>query len=70
MIDKDYLKRELFELSHEIFKIQADIYDTSYEDTRQKLSICFEKLAVLICGFNRLDNDIESLSTMVRKILN
>ena len=69
MIDKDYLKRELFELSHEIFKIQADVYDSSYEDTRQGLSICLNKLIGLVGAYQRFDKD-NSLSAMVKKIQN
>jgi hypothetical protein len=50
MNDKTYIGRELFELSHEIFKLHADMDDAnvSYDDIQAGMHRCFSRLAYLL----------------------
>ena len=48
MKDESLIKRELFELSHEIFKIQADMHKSDYEKTHASMLKCLGRLGDLI----------------------
>ena len=53
-MDKQALKRELFELSHFIFGISADILDADYDtDIQPRINLALKRLCDLKIRHNR-----------------
>ena len=52
-VDKQYIKEQLFKLSHELFGILAGIHDIKYEETHAGLLLCLDQLTKLILTYHQ-----------------